>query len=466
MRGAAIVAAAALVALAVTRPAAAQCPPRPTDAAGYAGYVYAPAEMKSHATATVRVHYAASGAHAPDPATTRTDGVPDTVAYVADTAEDALTRFASMGYARPPSDVSCASNGGDDKLDVYLVDFAGADGSTVKASCNGSSCGSFVLVDATFKGRGYPTIEEGFRTVVVHELFHAVQNAYVADMPERFWAEGTAQWAMKVLHPELVDFERQLPAFFAEPKRSLDSAASGVTAGYLYGSSVWPLFLSLRHGPETIREIFEAQGEGPSGLGAIAATDAVLKGKGASLADEFPLFCAWNVGTKDRAGTGGYPDAAKYPGIKGVGALDDGRSGITSGLASFSFVGDLGERTKVALETDETRNGGVLVPLEGERVLLEKAQKLPAVAEGRVLVVVAGITAKKTDAPFTLRLLPPDDDATSSSSSGASSVDDGSGCSCGLVGARHGGGALDLVALGALGLTWRRRRRRPHALQE
>ena len=415
MRGAAIGAAAGLVTLAITRAAAAQCPSRPADAAGYAGYVYAPAEVKSHATSAIRVHFAADGEHAPDPATTRGDGVPDAVAYVAETAEDALTRFSAMGYARPPGDASCPSNGGDDKLDIYLVSFAGSDGSTVKAACNGSACGSFVLVDSTFAGRGYPTKEEGFRTVVVHELFHAVQNGYVADMEERFWAEGTAQWAMKTLHPELVDFERQLPAFFAEPKRSLDSAASGVTAGYLYGSSVWPLFLSLRHGPDIVREILEAQGRGE---GAIAATDAVLRAKGSSLADDFPLFCAWNVGTKERAGTGGYPDAAKYPGIKAVGGLDDGTSGITSGLSSFAFAGDLGGTLKVALETDEARNGGVVVPLDGERAKLDEAQKLPAVASGRVLVVVAGITAKKTDAPFTGRLLPPDDGASTSSSGG------------------------------------------------
>lgn len=414
-------------ALFFARSAGAQCPPRPTDASGYQGYVYAPAEVKSYATPSIRVHYATSGTHVPDLATTRGDGVPDTVALAADLGEDALTRYAMMGFARPPSDAACSSNGGDEKLDVYLVKFAGADGTTVKTACTGSKCASFVLVDATFKGRGYPTVQEGFTTVVVHELFHAVQNAYAADMEERFWAEGTAQWAMKTLHPELVDFERQLPAFFAEPKRSLDSSAAGVTSGYLYGSAVWPLFLSLRHGPETIRAILEAQG---GGQGAIAATDAVLAAKGSSIADDFPLFWAWNVGTKDRAGTGGYPDAAKYPGVKAIGTLEEGASGITSGLSSFAFVGDLGGKTKVTLETDEARNRGVIVPLDGEKVQVDRAQKLPATAEGRALVVVAGVTTKKTDAPFTVHLGAADEAASSSSSSsGGASGDDG-GCSC------------------------------------
>lgn len=435
MRRAAVAALCASIAV-VPRLASAQCAPRPTDPSGFQGYTYAPAEVKSHASGGVRVHYATSGAHAPDLVSSRGDGVPDTVALAAELGEDALSRYAEMGFARPPSDASCASNGGDDKLDVYLVKFAGADGTTVKTACTGSSCGSFVLVESTFKGRGYPSIEEGFTTVVVHELFHAVQNAYAADMEERFWAEGTAQWAMKQLHPELVDFERQLPAFFAEPKRSLDSASSGVTAGYLYGSAVWPLFLSIRHGTETVRAILERQGQAK---GAVAATDAVLAEKGSSLAEEFPLFWAWNVATKERAAPGGYPDAAKYPGVKGIAALEDGASGITSGMSAFAFEGELGGRVEVSLETDDARNAGVLVPLDGSSLRLDRVARLPATAEGAALVVVTGITTKKTDAPFTIRFGAPSDPSSSSSSGGGGEEggDDG-GCSVSTQSSRHG----------------------------
>jgi MYXO-CTERM domain-containing protein len=432
--GAAMVAGAVLVA----RNASAQCPPRPADPGGYSGFVYAPEIEQTIAGDAVRVHYVTAGTHA----ASVTDAQ-----YVSDTAEDALKRYGEMGFAKPPGDESCATaNGGDAKLDIYLVKFAGADGSTVKAACSGHKCSSFMLVESTFKGRGYPTTNEGFRTVVVHELFHAVQNAYDADSEARFWQEGSAQWAMKTLHPELADFENQLPAFFADPKRSIDSSGSGVSAGFLYGSAVWPLFLTLRHGDTTVKEVWEHQANGE---GAVPATDAVLQAKGSSLADEFPLFWAWNVGTKDRTGTGGYPDAAKYPGVKTVGVLADGAAGITSGLSAFIYVGDLGGKMKVSIETDETRNSGVLVPLDGEKTQLDKAQKLPAVSEGRALVVVTGITTKKTDAPFTVRVVA-DDGTTSSSSSSSSSSggaggggDDG-GCSC-TTSSSHGDGAAAFV---------------------
>jgi hypothetical protein len=391
--------ASALGSVALAPEAAAQCRGRPTDAAGYQGYAYGEAEVGSLATERARVHYAKSGAHAPNLASSRQDEVPDSVAFAAQTAEDALRRFAEMGFRAPPSDASCASNGGDARLDVYLVAFAAADGVTVPEACTGSVCASFALVDSTFAGRGYLTPEHGFRTVITHELFHAVQNAYRVDV-DRFWAEGTAQWAMKVLHPDLTDFDKQLRAFFAEPQRSLDTPPSGVTAGFLYGSAVWPLFLTQNHGASFVRDALEAEAPRKTTLEAI---DEVLGAEGTSLADVYPVFGAWNAATGELAGTGGYPDAATYPGVKSS-PLVDGANGITSGLSYFVYRGELDGPSGISLDTDPERNAAVVVPLEGGKARLERLARLPSNAEGEVLVVVAGITARKTDAPFTVRV--------------------------------------------------------------
>lgn len=441
------------------REAGAQCKGRPTDAAGYAGYTYAPAEVKSFAGARVRVHYATSGQHAPALATTRGDGVPDTVAMATSIGDEALDRYAKMGFRAIPSDASCASNGGDDKVDVYLVKFAGADGTTVPDACNGSSCSSFVLSEATFAGRGYANAEEGFKTVVTHELFHAVQNVYDPNL-DRFWAEGTAQWAMKTVHPELADFERNLPAFFAEPTRSLDTQPSGATATYLYGSAVWPLFLTLKYDPDLVRLVFEEEAKGQKSL---VAVDAVLKTKGSSLADAYPLFGAWNAATKGLAGEGGYPDAAKYPGIKTL-ELADGAKDLTSGLAYVVYRGTLDGQKGVSLETDAERNAGVLVPIEGGKANVGKAQKLPANGSGEVLVVVAGITTKKTDAPYTIRIgAPVAAPSSASSSSGGSSSGGGDDGGCALAPrAETNDASTALPVLGAaLALGLARARRRP-----
>ncbi len=466
--GALLAGGAALVSLlAATRAAsAAGCQGRPTDASGFQGYSYGAEPVKSFATARVRVHYAITGNNSVDPTTTRADGVPDTVALAADVGEKALGKYAEMGFKQPPPDTGCTSNGGDDKLDVYLVAFTGADGQTIPESCTGSSCSSFVLAEGSFVGRGYPTVAEGFRTVVAHELFHTVQDGYDSEL-DRFWAEGTAQWAMKQVFPELTDFEGQLPAFFKDPTRALDTQPSGVTAGFLYGSAVWPLFLTLRHGPDTVREILEKELDGTKSL---AAIDAFLLGKGSSLAEDYPLFGAWNTATNELAGVGGYPDAAKYPGVK-TAVLAEGATGITSGLSYFSYRATLDALSKVWVETDATRNAAVGVPVVLGKPDLTKAVKLPADLEGDVLVVVGGITTKKTDAPFTIHVGAPASDGSSSGVDGGTSGGRGGGDSGGCTTAGpssssgtspgHDAFASLAVALGALGaLVLARRRRR------
>jgi len=451
--------AACLVVCGADDDARAQCNNRPTDPAGYMQYIYGGVEVKTFATKDLLVHYATSGTHAADLATTRGDSVPDSVAFAGEDGQRALDKYAEVGFRKVPSDAACVSNGGDGKLDIYLVKFAaGGDGTTV-AECPGGACSSFVLVDSTFKGRGYKTIQEGFGTVVPHELFHAVQNVYDPEQ-DTFWAEGTAQWAMHVLHPEYDDFIRQMPAYFTDTTRSLDMTGGGVTAGFLYGSAVWPLFLDLKFGTATIREVFEAQATGKK---SIAAVEAVLHAKSSSLAETYPVYCAWNASTKTYAGTGGFPDGAKYPGVKTI-ALEDGAAGITSGLGYFVYLADLPGKQQITLETDATRNGGVVVPLEGGKANLDKIAKLPTNVDGQALVIVAGITTKKTDAKFTLHLGPPDENASSSSSGGGSSSSSG-GCSCtesssstSPVSSLFSVAALSaIVGLGLLSKRWRKR---------
>jgi len=439
---AALAAALGCAALISTSDAGAACMGRPTDPGGYQAYEYGSAEVKSYATAKVRIHWATSGAHVATLASTRGDGVPDTVAYAADIAEQALSRYAEMGYRPVPPDTGCSSNGGDEKLDIYLVRFNGGDGACI-AECNGSTCPSFALIDSTFVNRGYTSPQEGFRTVITHELFHAIQNIYkTQDAP--FWAEGTAQWAMKTLHPDLADFERNLPKFFEEPTRSLDAPPTGVTAGYLYGAAVWPLFLEKRHGAETIRAIFELEAEGKTPLD--AAND-VLVTKGSSLAEAFPMFAAWNVATAELAGPAGYPDAASYPGIE-TSPLDDGITAITSGLAYFAYRGILEAPQQIALETDPERNGGLVVPVDDGQARLDRAQKLPANAEGEVIVVVAGTTTKKTDAPFTIRILPPGSSSEPEGPNGAGAGSGEDGCRA-APGRAGSSGSLVLACAGA-----------------
>lgn len=464
---------AGLVLLGARGARAEDCPQiRPTDAAGFEGYVY-PAGAKSFATpeGNGRIWWTETGANAPSLTSTRPDGVPDAVAVVGVVLEEALAGYAKMGFKPPISDgdyPACASNGGDGRVDVYLVAFAGADGQTVTERCTttpatgaAQRCPGFILAERNFKGKGYASQQQGAQTVVAHELFHLVQNAYDTKM-DRWWAEGTAQWSTKQLYPTLLDLEANLPAFFSEVGRPLDSPPSGATAGFLYGSAIWPVFLAQHRGQDTVKLVMESIGAGNAVL---PATDRVMTAQFTTLAEEFGTFAIWNSATGTRAGAGGYPDAAKYPLVK-VTDFPDGTpaeaTGLTAGFASMYFRTTDAAPRALTLEADATRLGGYAVPIEGGKVQVAKAIPLPAVVTGEALVVLAGRASKKTDVPFTLRAAAPDADAGPTAPTAPSDTSSGGGCAIEAHSSRErdaqafamGGIAL----LGAIGVVRRRRR--------
>lgn len=450
---------AALSALLLARAAVADGCARPTDPGGFEGIAYGDATVRSFDTETVRVWYAIDGEDAVNLASSRPDGVPDDVAEVAQVTSDALERYAAMGYRAPVSDgvnPSCGSNGGDDRLDVYLMHMVGADGATFAEPDRCTSfgealqCADFILAQSNFAdfAQLYDSPSIGIRTVLPHEAFHAVQDAYDS-LLDRFWAEGTAQWAAKTLDPSLEDLERFLPAFLGDPGRSLDGPPNGVTSAFLYGAALWPVFLTQRHGEEIVRSIFEE--EGRDGDAALVATDQVLQTASSSMALEFPRFAAWNVATGTRAGTEGYPDAARYPMVP-VEALDGGSvQGITSGFDSFYFHVSVASPARVALETDPARNVGQLVPLVSGVAQLGAVTPLPTTLEGEGIVVVSGITSKKSDAPFTLTLTPIEtSDGGTSSPAVLDPGAESTGCSSAPRTSTPGGLLLGLIGLFAL----------------
>jgi hypothetical protein len=131
----------------------------------------------------------------------------------------------------------------------------------------------------------------------------------------------------------------------------------------------------------------------------------VLAAHSSSLASEFPLFVAWNACTKDRAGTGGYASASTYPSINAPQELSASAQAITTGFSNFTYHLAVTAPSHVTIDTDRTRNGALLVPLEAGKCRLDKVAALPANVQGEALVVVSGVMAKKTNAPFTLTVV-------------------------------------------------------------
>jgi hypothetical protein len=285
-----------------------------------------------------------------------------------------------------------------------------------------------MLVERNFVSRGYKTAREGAETVVAHEYFHMIQNAYDAKM-DRFWSEGSAQWAVKRVFPHIVDLERFLPEFFSDVERPLDTPPAGVTAGFLYGAAIFQQFIGEKHGDATVREIMEALGAGTTPL--LAAADRVFAGKGTSLSDEFATFTSWNLATGTRAGAGGYASAASYPMAKLSGDFPDGvdatLDGITAGYSARYFATHDETPRTISLETDDTRLGGLVLPLVDGKAQLDKAAALPARVAGEAILVLAGRSAKKTDVRYTLRAAKIEEPAPPP----PATTDEGGGCTAG-----------------------------------
>jgi hypothetical protein len=344
-------------------------------------------------------------------------------------------------------------------------------------------CASFLLAEADFTGR-YATPSEGIRTVLPHEAFHAVQNAYDAAM-DRYWAEGTAQWAAKRIDPSLTDLERALPAFFREAGRAIDVPPGGVTAGFLYGAAIWPVFLSQFVDDDVVREAFEA--EGAQGGTAIAAVESALRGRGVPFDDAWVTFWTWNSSTGARAEVpwvkgAGYTEGARYPLVPlQPFAVDAG--GVTSGRATYLHDVPRGALTsqasdgsgaatesggqvprELSLQSPGGEHRGVFVPLEAGQAKVTKALALPVTlgpgTEGGGIVVVTSLSDSKRDAPYTLSVR-----AVAAADTASDGAMDGRKAGCTVAGStaseahRAPWAFLTVFALAPWAI-WRRRRAR------
>ncbi len=202
----------------------------------------------------LRVHYSVAGPHAVDP----DDDLPQ---RMGDATADVLATFDAWGFLPPVAEATLGLDGlgGSDAFDVYLVDFGGAaDGRFAVDACSDvpRTCAGHVVVENDFAGYGYASLDVAIDTLASHELFHAVQAAYEADLPT--WvSEGTAVWAEVAYDPASEDFLRFADAYLADISRSLDRPPSGPVASFAYGTGVWWDHLARRHGVGSMARLLE-----------------------------------------------------------------------------------------------------------------------------------------------------------------------------------------------------------------
>lgn len=267
-----------------------------------------------------RVHYTTEGASAVPRADTNADAIPDYVVAVASEYERVLAFYRdTLGFLQPPSDREVTDgNGGDGRFDVYLLDFpTGADGSYRSESCSsatGTSCGGYMLQENDFNGRRYASLDEATRILASHELFHAVQSAYVSS-PSSVLGEATAVWACERYDPSLDDFEAFVRGYLARPERSLLQEPSGPPDAFSYGAALLFRQLEEAYDDDLVRLLWEelARAAEPQGFG--VALDRVLRQHyQSSLAEAYTRFARWNLYTERRADSAlAYAEGARYP---------------------------------------------------------------------------------------------------------------------------------------------------------
>jgi hypothetical protein len=182
--------------------------------------------------------------------------VPDYVEQVASAADGALAFYERSVFRGVGPD----RGGPDARPDLYVADLPfGLFGYMAPASVSWD--GAFVVLSAQLDRRE-PVALGSLRATVSHELFHLVQQSYLADLPP--WvAEGTADALASLAAPEARDFAEQI-----RRTRWADHASQAIADNDPYAASALWRYVELR-APGFVAQVLERRARMP--LGAQAA---------------------------------------------------------------------------------------------------------------------------------------------------------------------------------------------------
>ncbi len=171
----------------------------------------------------------------------------------------------TLGLEKPLPDNDFICDGGNDRLDVYLVDMSvrgtnainlgeTQDGSYVKEACKHSSVYIMASDSASVSD---------LEAILAHEFTHAIQWAYesaACHAAYGWFNDATANWAIEyVYHAKNFEHSPYATWFFETPEKSLDDRTrKDGKIGRDYGAYVFFQFLEQTLTAATIKSVFDA----------------------------------------------------------------------------------------------------------------------------------------------------------------------------------------------------------------
>ena len=260
-----------------------------------------------------KIHYTTTGPDSVSSADMDHSGIPDYVEEAAEAMDHVYhVEVEKLGFKPPLAD----QNVDGPELDVYIKNTSGTYGWTMPEkiiSQKPDIYACYIVLDNDYTHTPTKGIN-GLRVTAAHEFFHTIQLAYNGrddnndgEFDDLFMMEAGAVWMEDKVYNYINDYYYYLPGFFSANNIPFDE----YDGSHEYGLCIWFHFLVKRFWePEIVRNVWEEIVDYP----AIKATDAALRNRNSTFADELSLFYGWNYMTGSRADTSRfYPEGDHYP---------------------------------------------------------------------------------------------------------------------------------------------------------
>ncbi len=258
-----------------------------------------------------RIHYDITGSDVPNyNSSLSADENAIQVAIAADSAYSFEVNY--LGYPEPPPDYN---EGGDDKYDIYIIDYGGTyyGGTTTETSIGESKYTSFMMIDNDYAGYYCKGIS-GAEVTVAHEFHHAIQvGNYTGDKydVDGFFYEITSTSMEEFVYDSVNDYYAYMKSYFSNPNRVFNSFRYRSNDGY--DLAIWNIFLKDKFGFDIIKK----QWEQFRYTRALTAIQSSLLDESSSLSESLNEFGIWIFFTNYRTVPGKYfEEASSYPLIK------------------------------------------------------------------------------------------------------------------------------------------------------